>query len=80
MGTGEARSESDQLARQRRMLSVEFVLAPVQELHARGQVLGFVPGMAEYPPRTGGEQTGKEDEEYESGADQAPNGWRSTMV
>jgi len=63
VGTGEVRSESNHRARQRRMLSVEFVFAPVQELHARGQVLGFVPGMAENPPGTGGKQTGNENEE-----------------
>ncbi len=66
--------ERNQGARQRRMLGVEFVLAPVQQLHAGGQVLGFVPGMTKHPPRTGGEQTGNDNEKDESGADQAPNG------
>ena len=56
------------------MLGVIFVIAPIDQLHASGQMFGLVPGMPEYTPRAGGEQAGDEDEEYESGTDQAPKG------
>ena len=74
MGSREVGAKRDQGARQRRMLGVEFVFALIHQLHAGGQVLGFIPGMTKHPPRTGSEQAGNNNEKDESGADQAPNG------
>ena len=68
------RTERDERARQRRMLSVVFVLSLVHQLHARSQVLRLIPGMPEHAPGAGGEQGGDENEKDEPGADQAPKG------
>ena len=74
MRPGKVRRECQQDARKRRMLGVKLVLASVEQLHAGGQVLGFVPGVTEHPPGAGGEQTGDQNEKNETCADQAPNG------